>query len=87
MRNYPPCRICGKPCGWYDRTAHLKCIKGKNHHNSKRIIQCNKEGNVLTKWNALVEVERMARMTSKSIRRALSGHRKTAYGFIWKYEA
>lgn len=86
MRNYPLCRVCGKPTGNYNIKTHRKCCRGKNHHNAKPIVQCDKDGYIVTKWNALIEIERITGMAEKSIRRALKGERKTAYKFIWKYE-
>lgn len=89
MRNYPKCRICGLPVGWYDRRAHLKCIKGKNHHLSKNgrpFYQIDKENNkIITKWDSVSQLERVVFKRRAHVRDVCAGRRKTAYGFIWKY--
>lgn len=88
MRNYPKCWVCGKSVGWYDRKAHLKCLKGKNHHCSKRakpFYQCDKNGVVLVRWRSVGEMERVAGYKQKAVKKALHGELKTHRGYVWKY--
>ena len=88
MYHFPLCKICGKPVGWYDRKAHLKCIKGKNHHSnrlSKPITQYTKDGKFVTKWDSLMQLERVVGGRRQHVRDVCLGKRKTAYGFTWKY--
>jgi hypothetical protein len=88
-RNYPLCRICGKSVGWYDRKAHLKCIKGKNHHlankNNKPFVQLGLNREIITVWQSISEIERIVMKRRSHVLDVLKGKRKTAYGFIWNY--
>jgi len=89
MRNYPKCRICGKPTKYYQSTAHLKCIKGKKHHcvkRSKPFYQIDKKtGDIVAYWNSLGEIQRLLGYRPYYVQRALHGKFKTFKKFIWRY--
>jgi len=88
MRNYPLCTICHKPVGWYDRKAHLKCLKGKHHHCHRRqkpFIQVDKKGDIIAHWNSLGELERLTGIRPYYVQRVLHGEFKTFKKYIWKY--
>lgn len=53
---------------------------------SKPIIQLDKEGHFITTWTSLMALERMVGKRRQHVRDCCNGKRKTAYGFIWKYE-
>jgi hypothetical protein len=88
MRNYPKCRICGKPTKYYQSTAHLKCIKGKGHHCHRRqkpFIQISKKGEIISYWNSLGEIQRLLGIRPYHIQRVLHGKFKTFKGSYWRY--
>jgi len=62
--------------------------KGKfGHSNSKVIIQLDKDGNFLKRWNSSNEIYRETGYNHRNIRECCSGtKRKTAHGFKWKFE-
>ena len=60
-------------------------IKGKEHHNSKPVIQFAKDGTLIRKWDCLKDVERSLGIPQSSISLVLKKKYKTAGGYIWKY--
>lgn len=51
-----------------------------------KIIQLDKDGNVLNYFNSCIEAGLYLGTNSKSINLCCNNHRKTAHGYIWKYE-
>jgi len=68
--------------------ANWTINKGKfGHSNSKVIIQLDKDGNFLKRWNSSNEIYRETGYNHRNIRECCSGtKRKTAHGFKWKFE-
>lgn len=57
--------------------------------NSKKVIQKDKDGNVLNKFNSISEVLKFINKpesSRSSISKACNGKLKTAYGYIWEFE-
>lgn len=54
--------------------------------NSKSVIQYDKHGNVVGKYNSIMCAERMTGISNGTICDCLRGRRKTAGGFKWCYE-
>ena len=54
---------------------------------AKPIVQCDLDGNELTKWKSMYHVGKMTCWKYKwqLIGKVCRGERLTAYGFIWKY--
>lgn len=63
-------------------------IQNKNKRNTinKSILQKDKEGNVVNRWNSSTEAARALKINACSIVRCCKGKSKTAYGFYWCYE-
>jgi group I intron endonuclease len=59
-----------------------------NIGNAKKIsiIQYDKFGNIIKEWDSAIKVEKEIGIDSGNIARVLTGYRKTAGGFIWKYK-
>ena len=68
----------GEKCYWYGKT-------GKDHHSSKPVLQFDKEGNFIREWDCINDIERQLGFRHNDISRCCNGHRKTAYGYVWKF--
>lgn len=53
---------------------------------AKPIYQCDKLGNVITRWKSQGELERLTTFKRKHVGRVLNGQFKTHKGFVWRYE-
>lgn len=54
--------------------------------NGKGVIQYDKSGNVVGKYISIIFAERMTGISNGSIGDCLHGRRKTAGGYLWRYE-
>jgi len=79
-------------CGKQKYRTSSMCVKCFARHQRKYpsntpkpIIQYDKDGKELTRWNSLMEIERTLRKRMAHVRDACIGKRKTAYGFRWSY--
>ena len=57
-----------------------------NNNYQKTIVQIDKNGNIVKEWSSQLEVEHKLKIHASAICNVLSGKRKTAGGFIWKYK-
>lgn len=64
---------------------YSKCRIGDLSPLAKPIIQFNKNGEFIKKWNCIRDVERLLNFSNKNISSCCTGKRKTAYGYIWRY--
>lgn len=58
---------------------------GKQHHNSKPILQFTKDGILVKKWDCISDVERELSISQGNISKHLKGKFKTIGGYVWKY--
>lgn len=65
-------------CFWYNKY-------GKEHIRSKKIIQKDKNNNVIKIWDSLADVKRQLKIHQSNISKCLKGERKTAGHFKWQY--
>ena len=56
------------------------------HHNSKPIIQMDKNGEFISEYAAIAEAARHIGLSHTSIIKVLSGKGSTCGGFTWKYK-
>lgn len=63
-------------------TAIAKAIKKK----SKSVLQLDKQFNLINKFSSISEAERQTKIPNANIVKCCKNMRKTAGGFIWKYE-
>ena len=59
-------------------------LSNQVHHNSKKVTQYDLEMNMIKEYNSIAEAQRETKICH--IKDVLSGKRKTAGGFIWKYK-
>lgn len=59
---------------------------GENHKNSKTISQYDLQGNLINVYGSVHEASRQLNIQFTNIARCGRGERKTAGGFLWKYE-
>lgn len=69
----------------YD-TGLMRGRKGEENSLSQIVLQYDIFGNFICKFVGTREAERKTGVSSKSISKVALGQRKTAGGFIWKYE-
>lgn len=60
-------------------------ITGANNGASRSISQYDINGNLLAQYETLMDAHRKTGLDFKNISKALRGHRKTAYGYVWKF--
>lgn len=60
-------------------------VRGKDHHASKAVMQCCKDGTVIREWGSLADAERATGTAHNSISACCRGKLKTAGGYVWRY--
>lgn len=70
------------------RDGHLKIrnMKNENNPNSKIVLQLDLKGNVINKYNCIMEATRKTKINNADIGQCCKGKLKTAGGYKWKYE-
>lgn len=58
----------------------------KTKRNGKKIIQYNLDNIIIKKWNNQLEIQEQLKIPQSNISNCCKGKRKTAGGYIWKYE-
>ena len=53
---------------------------------AKKVAQYDKDMNLIKIWDSCIEVCNTLGFNMSNLRGCLSGHRKTTYGYIWKYK-
>lgn len=61
--------------------------KGGLHPTSRPILQFDKNGTFIKRWCSISEATEYYNFGRSDIWRCLSGNRKTAKGYIWKYDS
>lgn len=74
-----------------NRENTLKYCENHKHQNKpykyfKRVVQFDKDGNMIRVWNSLSEIEKLTGKKQSSILRCCENKGHTAYGFKWRYE-
>ena len=64
----------------------IKTLIGVFSDKAKKIYQYTKKGKPVTTWDSLMQIERVLGERRSHVADVCKGKRKTAYGFIWKYE-
>lgn len=59
---------------------------GEENPNSKEILQYNINGQYLRSWNGIAEAARFVGCSASSISACLTGRKKTATHYIWRYK-
>ncbi len=62
------------------------CSERIGKANSKPVIQLDKNGNFVGKYISIICAERMTKISQGSIGDCLHGRRKSAGGYLWRYE-
>lgn len=63
-----------------------KSKSGVNHHLAKKVYQYSKQGEYITEWDYMSLASKELNICKSSIAQVCSGKRKTAGGYVWKYE-
>ena len=75
---------------WCTQKENVNHAILNNSHVSIRagrhIKQFDTEGHLISRWNSVSDASQTLNLKSKTIYNCLSGQKKTAYGFVWKYE-
>lgn len=58
---------------------------GANAFNARKVIQCDKKGNMILIHGSMAEAGRITNTRLQDIHNCCKGRQKTANGFIWKY--
>ena len=68
------------------RKPSSKTVEASRKSLSKRVLQFDKNGNFIEKFSSTMDVQRKKGYSNSNISRCCIGKRKSAYGFVWKYE-
>ena len=70
---------------WYNSHygKHIENVKEKHY---KKIVQYDKNMQFIKKWNSILSASIQNNIDSSSITKVCKGNRKTAGGYIWRYE-
>ena len=81
-------RIARKRIGFSEKhKQHISIAKtGLNHHFAKKVYQYDKSGNFIKEWPYMSLAANQLNISKGNIGEVCNGNRKTAGGFIWKYE-
>lgn len=66
------------------RQSHREYARGGEHPSAKPILQYDRNGNFIKRWNSIIEATSVCNKTS--IKDCLKGKYKVGGGFVWKYE-
>ena len=77
-------------CNWGTRNERLAIAISKTLTNrkdlSKSVLQYDKQGNLINKWSSTNEVARQLGFSQGNISSCCRGERKTANGYVWRYQ-
>lgn len=59
---------------------------GKEHPRNKKVLQYSLDGELIKKWEGVSYLCKQNNYSQGTISMCCRGERKSAYGFIWKYE-
>jgi hypothetical protein len=65
---------------------HPSSDEGDNKYRRLKIVQINKNGEVLKIWNSAYEIERILKMNRSAILRCCKGEQKKSYWYQWMFE-
>ena len=60
--------------------------QGVKHHMAKKAYQYSKDGEFIKEWDYMSLAAKELKINKANIAEVCNGHRKTAGGYIWKYE-
>lgn len=70
----------------YDELNRNYSAYGENHNNSKSVSQYDKNNNLIDVYGSINEASRQLKIQFTNIAKCARNERKSAGGFIWKYE-
>ena len=53
---------------------------------SKKVIQYDKNKNIIKEWNSIIDVQRISNINRSNIIQCCKGKRKSAGGYVWEYK-
>ena len=53
---------------------------------SKKVIQYDKNKNIIKEWNSIIDVQRISDINNSNIVQCCKGKRKSAGGYVWEYK-
>ena len=68
------------------KTRHLKIAIKNGMKVCVSVLQIDKTGNIINRFNSIKEAERNLGISNSHISECCKGKRKTANGFVWRYE-
>lgn len=68
------------------KTGLQKHKRGNNSKLAKKVIQHDKDGNLIKEWESIIDVERTLGIYGSNISKCCKGKHKTAGGYIWRYK-
>lgn len=72
--------------GLHKPTTPCKGKFGSLHHNSRAVVMCDFDGNVLRRFSCMSEATRELGFATTGICACVKGRRKTCGGYVWKYD-
>jgi hypothetical protein len=59
---------------------------GVNHHFAKKVYQYTKDGMFIKEWDYMTQASQELKINKGNIGEVCNGKRKSAGGYIWRYE-
>lgn len=56
------------------------------YSQAKRVIQYDKQGNFIRKWDCILDIKRELNIDNSQIGACCNGKRKSAGGYVWRYD-
>jgi hypothetical protein len=70
-----------------EHKKHISEAKqGANHHLAKKVYQYTKQGKFIREWDYMSQASKELNINKANIAETCNGNRKSAGGYVWKYE-
>lgn len=71
----------------WNKGKHVEQTSGKNNYQARTVIQYTIDGEFVKRWDCIADARHELNLGYSGISKCVHGDRKTAYGYIWKYES
>ena len=75
----PPCHVVGQ------YFAYWLYKKGKDNHSSKKVLQFDKNMNLIKIWDSLMDTQRTGKYNYRCVSNCCLDKQKQHKGYIWRY--
>lgn len=73
-------------CTYSYNTTYGTCISRRANNCKKKVVQMDMSGNVINVFNGIIDAATTLRIDASSLSKAALGKRRSAGGYMWKYD-